>query len=77
MRSVPLSDALIVYGRDVGFGELRLAYCPMVDKEWLDTRRLSDAQRRVIEGSESDLRRQCDFLLGNCQARSGIPSTAR
>ena len=31
----PLSDALIVYGRDVGFGELRLAYCPMVDKEWL------------------------------------------
>lgn len=31
----PLSDALIVYARDVGFGELRLAYCPMVDKEWL------------------------------------------
>lgn len=31
----PLSDALIAYGRDVGFGELRLAYCPMVDKEWL------------------------------------------
>ena len=31
----PLSDALIVYGREVGFGELRLAYCPMVDKEWL------------------------------------------
>ena len=31
----PLSDALITYGRDVGFGELRLAYCPMVDKEWL------------------------------------------
>ncbi len=31
----PLSDALIVYGREVGFGELRLAYCPMVDREWL------------------------------------------
>lgn len=31
----PLSEALIVYGREVGFGELRLAYCPMVDKEWL------------------------------------------
>ena len=31
----PLSDALIAYGREVGFGELRLAYCPMVDKEWL------------------------------------------
>ena len=32
----PLSDALIVYGPGrVGFGELRLAYCPMVDKEWL------------------------------------------
>lgn len=31
----PLSDALIVYARDIGFGELRLAYCPMVDKEWL------------------------------------------
>ena len=30
-----LSDALITYGREVGFGELRLAYCPMVDKEWL------------------------------------------
>ena len=31
----PLSDALIAYGREVGFGELRLAYCPMVDREWL------------------------------------------
>ena len=31
----PLSDALIAYGRAVGFGELRLAYCPMVDREWL------------------------------------------
>ena len=31
----PLSDALIVYAREVGFGELRLAYCPMVDKEWV------------------------------------------
>ena len=31
----PLSDALIAYGREIGFGELRLAYCPMVDKEWL------------------------------------------
>lgn len=31
----PLSDALVAYGRDVGFGELRLAYCPMVDREWL------------------------------------------
>lgn len=31
----PLSDALIVYGRDVGFGDLRVAYCPMVDREWV------------------------------------------
>ncbi len=31
----PLSETLITYGREVGFGELRLAYCPMVDKEWL------------------------------------------
>jgi Cu(I)/Ag(I) efflux system membrane fusion protein len=31
----PLSDALIAYGKDVGFGELRVAYCPMVDKEWV------------------------------------------
>ena len=31
----PLSDALIAYARQVGFGELRLAYCPMVDKEWV------------------------------------------
>ena len=31
----PLSDALIAYGREGGFGELRLAYCPMVDREWL------------------------------------------
>ncbi len=31
----PLSDAVIAYGREVGFGDLRLAYCPMVDKEWL------------------------------------------
>ena len=31
----PLSDALIAYGKEVGFGELRLAYCPMVDREWL------------------------------------------
>ena len=30
-----LSDALITYGREVGFGELRIAYCPMVDKEWV------------------------------------------
>lgn len=31
----PLSDALIEYGNEVGFGDLRLAYCPMVDKEWV------------------------------------------
>lgn len=31
----PLSDALIVYGEEVGFGELRIAYCPMVDKSWV------------------------------------------
>ncbi len=31
----PLSDALIAYGKEVGFGELRVAYCPMVDKEWV------------------------------------------
>ena len=31
----PLSDALIAYGKEVGFGDLRVAYCPMVDKEWV------------------------------------------
>lgn len=31
----PLSDALIAYGEDVGFGELRVAYCPMADKSWV------------------------------------------
>ena len=31
----PLSDALIRYGEEVGFGELRVAYCPMVDKSWV------------------------------------------
>lgn len=31
----PLSDALIAYGEEVGFGELRVAYCPMVDKSWV------------------------------------------
>jgi len=36
-RSVfgPLSDALIKYGEDVGFGELKVAYCPMVQKFWV------------------------------------------
>ena len=31
----PLSDALIAYGEGVGFGDLRVAYCPMVDKSWV------------------------------------------
>ena len=31
----PLSDALIAYGEEVGFGELRVAYCPMVDRSWV------------------------------------------
>ena len=31
----PLSDALVSYGKEVGFGDLRVAYCPMVDKEWV------------------------------------------
>ena len=31
----PLSDALIAYGEEVGFGELRIAYCPMVDRSWV------------------------------------------
>ena len=31
----PLSDALIKYGEDVGFGELKVAYCPMVQKSWV------------------------------------------
>ena len=31
----PLSDAYIAYGEEVGFGELRVAYCPMVDRSWV------------------------------------------
>ena len=31
----PLSDALIAYGGEVGFGELRVAYCPMARKSWV------------------------------------------
>ena len=31
----PLSDAFIAYGEEVGYGELRVAYCPMVDKSWV------------------------------------------
>jgi len=31
----PLSDALIAYGEEVGFGELRVAYCPMARKSWV------------------------------------------
>ena len=31
----PLSDALIAYGEEVGFGELRIAYCPMARKSWV------------------------------------------
>ena len=31
----PLSDALIAYGDEVGFGELRVAYCPMARKSWV------------------------------------------
>ena len=31
----PLSGALIAYGEEVGFGELRIAYCPMARKSWV------------------------------------------
>jgi Cu(I)/Ag(I) efflux system membrane fusion protein len=31
----PLSDSFIAYGEEVGYGELRVAYCPMVDKSWV------------------------------------------
>ena len=31
----PLSDALITYGEEVGFGDLKVAYCPMVRKSWV------------------------------------------
>ena len=31
----PLSDALIAYGEDVGFGDLKVAYCPMASKSWV------------------------------------------
>jgi len=30
-----LSDALIHYSELVGLGELKVAYCPMVDKSWV------------------------------------------
>lgn len=31
----PLSDALITYGEEIGFGDLKVAYCPMVRKSWV------------------------------------------
>ena len=31
----PLSDALITYGEEVGFGDLKVAYCPMARKSWV------------------------------------------
>ena len=31
----PMSEALIAYGNEVGFGELKVAYCPMVSKSWV------------------------------------------
>jgi len=31
----PLSDALIAYGHATGFGDLKVAYCPMADKSWV------------------------------------------
>jgi len=31
----PLSDALISYGEEVGFDNLKVAYCPMVRKSWV------------------------------------------
>ena len=31
----PLSDALIDYGQEVGFGDFKVAYCPMVGKSWV------------------------------------------
>ena len=31
----PLSDALIAYGDEVGFGDLKVAYCPMARKSWV------------------------------------------
>ena len=31
----PMSEALIAYGNEVGFGELKVAYCPMVRKSWV------------------------------------------
>ena len=30
-----LSDALLHYSELVGLGELKVAYCPMVDKSWV------------------------------------------
>jgi hypothetical protein len=31
----PLSDALIQYADEVGLGQLKVAYCPMVQKSWV------------------------------------------
>ncbi len=30
-----LSDAVVAYGEEVGFGDLKVAYCPMVRKSWV------------------------------------------
>ena len=45
----PLSDALINYGEEVGFGELRVAYCPMVRKSWVQA---GSELRNPFYGSE-------------------------
>ena len=31
----PLSNALITYGEEVGFDDLKVAYCPMARKSWV------------------------------------------
>ena len=31
----PLSDALIAYAEEQGLGELKMAFCPMVNKSWI------------------------------------------
>ena len=31
----PLSDALITYANDTGLGDLKVAFCPMANKSWV------------------------------------------
>ena len=49
-----LSDALIEYAESVGLGELRVAYCPMADKSWVQEDGV--ISKPVLRRRDADLR---------------------